>query len=201
MSLEKPKIIRIDDLVTGLKLKKRTIIFWCEEYDLNQHIGHHQSGNSYNEKVVFYLLLVKELKESEFFSSKFIKKFITLLDQTGSLPDLPSYLPELTIKLEKILFLYQKGKIQLLVFSNPDEILNQEEMNSQFELRVAELQKKLTTHPENEDEILMEIAEIYRLKLQRYSEALTYYLKVVEIDSPKYKEVAKIFQEILVQKL
>ncbi|MDD5091471.1 MAG: MerR family transcriptional regulator [Candidatus Wallbacteria bacterium] len=191
--------IKINDLCKGMNLKKRTIVFWVDEYELGRHLQHNQAGNSYSDRAIYLLLTIKELKESDLFTSKFIKLFIKILDKSLVLPELPSYLPDVTAKLMTLLQSYTEGHIRQHLIGC-DSSAGKEEIDRILE-HIRHLKKKLAHKSSPQEELLMEIAELYRLKLQNYTEALMYYLKLIESDSPKYKEVARIFYDILKDKV
>jgi len=180
--------IKIKQLEKILSTKKRTIIFWCDEYSLQEYIFHSNGGNKYTEKVVFLLSIIKELKDSNLFSSTFIAIYLQEFKKNNfeSLPEIPEYLDDLDIKLNKLLDIYKKG-----------QIIASDTYESNSNLR--SLIKLLEEYPENED-IIIEVAEIYR-KNKEFIEALKYYNLLYKKPLSKYREISKIFIEIINKKI
>lgn len=192
------KNIKLNELQKAIGIKKRTLIFWTDEYGLNKYVIHHKSGNRYTEKAVFYIKLISMLKESSLFMSNFIKIYIDLLDKTGKIPELPVYLKELEFSLLEIQQDFNNGCIiSTLLLPDQKELFSNDSDSHAFKSRIEDLEKTLREKPENEDEILMEIAEIYRTKLSDYANALMYYHRITQDESSQYAEIARIFQEIL----
>lgn len=178
------KTVKIKQLEKILSTKKRTIIFWCDEYSLHDHIFHSNGGNKYTEKAVFLLSLIKELKDSNLFSSSFISIYLKEFYRNNFelLPALPDFIKDIDLNLHTIFQVYKKG-----------EILTSDITESSSNL--ISLLKLLEEYPDNED-LLIEIAEIYRKK-EEFNNALKYYNILYQKPSSKYREISKIFIDII----
>lgn len=170
----------IKDIVNILGIKKRTVIFWCEEYGLYDFIEHNQSGNIYSDDALFYLKIIKLLKKSGFFSSNFIKKWINYYKCNKKIPCFPEFLNELESELLVLLGKNKENKNKMKKIE--DEILK--------------LEEKLKNNPDNED-IIMQLGETYRIYKGDKEKAKKYYKMLVDMKSSKFSTVAKLMIDVL----
>jgi len=172
--------VKINTLIKILGVKKRTIIFWCDEFEIQDLIFHSNGGNKYSKLAVFVLTLIKILKDSSLFSSAFINLYIKELRALSfnSLPELPSYLDDLSNKLKQIYNKYKENRI----FEIDDSELN----------IINELDKN---NPKS-DEMIIDMAEAFR-KNAEYDKAYKCYELLYKKGNSKYSEISKIFMEII----
>lgn len=80
---EKVEFMRIEDIEKAIGVKKRTIIFWLEEYQLGDLYHHSNGGNLYPVVIVDLLALICKLKSLNWYSSSFIKTAIAEIRKNG----------------------------------------------------------------------------------------------------------------------
>lgn len=171
---------RLEEIVKATGVKKRTLIFWTEEYGLSNMYKHSNAGNLYGRNVVELLLLIKKLKDTGWYSGDFIKQTIEEVKLRGIY-----CLAELTF--EKITLcdiasaLLEEQKIPVTETASVETVLENQ-------------QKSYVDDNVDFDEMMTE-AEIYRQNGQN-EKARELYERLSQKDSP-YHQVARIALTII----
>lgn len=178
--------MNINEVVKELKIKKRTLIFWVREYGLEPYIIQSNAGNTYSSRALTILKAVKLMKDTDWFSSSFIKKIIDRLKDDERAPIFDGMK-----ELEKV-----ETEIKALFAASDHDAPGIPVPDSTDEL--TRLEEKIRLFPESDhyQDWLFEAAEICREKLGDYTGAARYYGKLVQGGS-SYSQVASIYMDIL----
>jgi DNA-binding transcriptional MerR regulator len=173
----------IKDVIKEVNIKKRTLIFWVSEYGLENFMTHSNAGNTYSDKAVKFLKVIKLLKDRAWFSADFIKIIIERLKKD------PSRNP-----LSELDILEDLGSRLCSLLNRPVTC----PQTSDKDTELQKLENMIENFPDNPDydDWVFTAAELCKEKLKNYEKARFFYKKLIESNS-SYKEIAKIYLEIL----
>lgn len=168
----------LDDVVSILGVKRRTVIFWIEEFDLGDMFQHSNAGNSYGPEVIKLLYLIGRMKDTGWYTGRFIRRAIDELKVRGAF-----CLPELSF--EKL------ALCDIAASLVPDKPVTCEE---EVGADVAE-SSEITGLQEQEYDEMFSSAESAR-QSGNNSLARELYMKLAGENSP-YGEIARIAADLL----
>lgn len=198
----------IKDVIKEVEIKKRTLIFWIKEYELENLMTHSNAGNTYSDRAVKYLKIIKLLKDRAWFSADFIKIIIKRLledESRNPLSDL-DLLEDLGKRLCSMLgSVIPKNTPKYPPKNIPthSETLKPSKVKESIipNIHIQELKKleeKIENFPESPEyaDWLFTAAEICKEQIQDFSRAIVFYKKLITSNS-EYSQIAKIYLEIL----
>ena len=74
-----------EDILKITEIKERLLRFWVKEYKLKKYVNSSKAGNTYSEKALFYIKVIKFLKNEDIYSTKGIVQIVENLKKGNNI--------------------------------------------------------------------------------------------------------------------